>query len=163
MEFAAWPEFSKFLLILLIIMGACAGSTGGGIKVSRIIMLVKGMLRELKTLVHPRQIKKITVDKVTVEHEVVRSVNAYIVTYLLIFFLSMILLSVCTFGGEQINFDTHFTTLNNCGPAFGQVGATGNFGSFSVMAKIVYMFNMLIGRLELFPFLVMISPYTYKK
>ena len=167
LEFAAWPEFSKFLLILLIIMGACAGSTGGGIKVSRIIMLVKGMLRELKTLVHPRQIKKITVDKVTIEHEVVRSVNAYIVTYLLIFFLSMILLSVCTFGGEQINFETNFTTtlttLNNCGPAFGQVGATGNFGSFSVMAKIVYMFNMLIGRLELFPFLVMISPSTYKK
>ena len=166
-EFAAWPELSKFLLLLLMMMGACAGSTGGGIKVSRIIMLVKGMLRELKTLVHPRQVKKITVDKVTVEHEVVRSVNAYIVTYLFIFFLSMILLSVCTLGGEPITFETNFTTtlttLNNVGPALGQIGATGNFGSFSVMAKIVYMFNMLIGRLELFPILIMLSPSTYKK
>lgn len=167
LEFALWPELSKFLLLLLMMMGACAGSTGGGIKVSRIIMLVKGMLRELKTLVHPRQVKKITMDKVAVEHEVVRSVNAYIVTYLFVFFVSMILLSVCTFGGAPVQFETNFTatltTLNNVGPAFGQIGATGNFGSFSVLAKIVFMFNMLIGRLELFPLLVMLSPSTYKK
>ena len=166
-EFAAWPELSKFLLLLLIMMGACAGSTGGGIKVSRVVMLVKGMLRELKTLVHPRQVKKITMDHATVDHEVMRSVNAYIVTYLFVFFISMILLCGCTFGGDQINFETNFTatltTLNNCGPAFGQVGATGNFGAFSIMAKIVFIFDMLIGRLELFPFLIMISPSTYRK
>ena len=166
-EILAWPELSKFLLLFLMLMGACAGSTGGGIKVSRILLLVKGMLREMKMLVHPRQVKKITVDGTTVEHEVVRSVNAYIVTYFSVFILSMVLLSLCTVGGEQITFETNFTTtlttLNNVGPALGQVGSTGNFASFSVFAKIIYMFNMLIGRLELFPFLVMLNPATYKK
>lgn len=166
-EILAWPEFSKLLLLFLMLMGACAGSTGGGIKVSRILMLAKGMLRELKMLVHPRQVKKITLDGAPVEHEVVRTVNAYIVTYFSVFILSMVLLSVCTVGGEQITFETNFTTtlttLNNVGPALGQVGSTGNFASFSIMAKIVYMFNMLIGRLELFPFLVLLTPATYKK
>ena len=166
-EILAWPELSKFLLLFLMLMGACAGSTGGGIKVSRIVLLVKGMLREMKMLVHPRQVKKITVDGTTVDHEVVRSVNAYIVTYFSVFILSMVLLSLCTVGGEQITFETNFTTtlttLNNVGPALGQVGSTGNFGAFSVFAKIIYMFNMLIGRLELFPFLVMLNPATYKK
>ena len=167
LEILAWPELSKFLLLFLMLMGACAGSTGGGIKVSRIVMLAKGMLREMKMLVHPRQVKKITVDGNTVEHEVVRSVNAYIVTYFAVFILSMVLLSLCTFGGEPIAFETNFTTtmttLNNVGPAFGQVGSTGNFGAFSNFAKIVYMFNMLIGRLELFPLLVLFTPATYKK
>lgn len=166
-EILAWPELSKFLLLFLMLMGACAGSTGGGIKVTRILLLGKGMLRELKMLLHPRQVKKITVDGNTVEHEVVRSVNAYIITYFTIFILSMVLLSLCTIGGEQITFETNFTTtlttLNNVGPALGQVGSTGNFGSFSVLAKIVYMFNMLTGRLELFPVLILLNPATYKK
>ncbi len=167
LEILGWPELSKFLLLFLMLMGACAGSTGGGIKVSRIVMLAKGMLREMKTLVHPRQVKKITVDGNTVDHEVVRSVNAYIVTYFAVFILSMVLLSLCTVGGEPIAFETNFTTtlttLNNVGPALGQIGSTGNFGDFSVFAKIVYMFNMLIGRLELFPLLVLLTPATYKK
>lgn len=166
-EILAWPELSKFLLLFLMLMGACAGSTGGGIKVSRIVMLAKGMLREMKMLVHPRQVKKITIDGNTVEHEVVRSVNAYIITYFTVFILSMVLLSLCTVGGEQITFETNFTTtlttLNNVGPALGQVGSTGNFGAFSNFAKIIYMFDMLIGRLELFPLLVLLTPATYKK
>ena len=166
-EILAWPELSKFLLLFLMMMGACAGSTGGGIKVSRIILLVKGMLREMKMLVHPRQVKKITLDDHPVEHEVIRTVNAYIVTYFAVFILSLVLLSVCTIGGEPISFETNFTTtlttLNNVGPALGQVGSTGNFGDFSIFAKIVYMFNMLVGRLELFPLLILLTPSTYKK
>ncbi len=166
-DFGMWPELSKFLLILLMMMGACAGSTGGGIKVSRIIMLFKGVFREMTMLVHPRQVKKITVDGHTVDHEVVRSVNAYIVTYLAVFFTSMILLCMCTVGGEPIAFETNFvstlSTLNNDGPILGQIGATGNFSTFSIPAKLIFIFNMLIGRLELFPLLVLFSPSTYKK
>ena len=161
-DFNVWPELSRTLLVMIMFIGACAGSTGGGIKVSRILMLFKGIARELSTIVHPRQVKKITLDGRTVEHEVTRSVNAYIATFIVIFTVSLIAIS---FENRDLitNFTAVTTTLNNVGPGLGGVGPTSNFASFSPFSKLVLIFDMLAGRLELFPMLVLFSPATYRK
>ncbi|MBO5906670.1 MAG: TrkH family potassium uptake protein [Clostridia bacterium] len=161
-NFDLWPELSKTVLVIIMFIGACAGSTGGGIKVSRIIILFKGMGRELSTLVHPRQVKKITIDNRPVDHEVTRSVNAYIVTFILIFVVSLLAISF-----EDRDMITNFTavtaTINNIGPGLGGVGPASNFAAFSPISKLVLIFDMLAGRLELFPMLILFSPSTYKK
>ena len=161
-DFNLWPELSRTLLVMIMFIGACAGSTGGGIKVSRILMLFKGIARELSTIVHPRQVKKITLDGRTVEREVTRSVNAYTATFIVIFTVSLIAIS---FENRDLitNFTAVTTTLNNVGPGLGGVGPTSNFASFSPFSKLVLIFNMLAGRLELFPMLVLFSPATYRK
>ncbi len=161
-NFDLWPTLSKSVLVLVMFIGACAGSTGGGIKVSRIIILLKGFFRELKTVVCPRQVKKISVDGRPVEHEVVRSVNAYIACYIVIFVASLLLLSI-----EKCDLVTGFTavtaTFNNIGPGLGAVGPAANYAFFSVPSKLVLIFDMLAGRLELFPMLILFMPSTYKK
>ena len=163
LNFDLWPEFSKLLLVLLMFIGACAGSTGGGIKVSRIIILVKGMLRELGDLIHPRRVKKITIDKKPVSSEVVRSVNAYIVTFILIFAASMILLAPDgNSSGLLTNFTATIACMNNIGPGLEQVGPAGGYAFFSPFSKIVLIFDMLAGRLELFPMLILFAPATWK-
>ena len=148
--------------MLVMFIGACAGSTGGGIKVSRILILFKGVARELRTLVHPRQVKKITIDSRPVDREVTRSVNAYIATFMLVFVASVIALSF-----ENRDLITNFTavaaTINNIGPGLGGVGPASNFAAFSPFSKLVLIFDMLAGRLELFPMLILFSPLTYKK
>ena len=161
-NFDLWPELSRTMLVLIMFIGACAGSTGGGIKVSRIIILFKGFARELKTIVRPRQVKKITIDNRPVDHEVVRSVNAYIICYVVIFVISLLAISF-----EDHDLVTNFTaitaTLNNIGPGLNGVGPTANYGDFSVFSKLVLIFDMLAGRLELFPMLILFTPSTYKK
>ncbi len=162
LDFNLWPELSKTLLVLVMFIGACAGSTGGGIKVSRIIILVKGFLRELGTLISPKQVKKITIDKRPVEHEVVRSVNAYIACYIVLFVASLLLISFDSFD-LVTNFTAVTATLNNIGPGLGAVGPTSNFSAFTPFSKLVLIFNMLAGRLELFPMLLLFSPTTWKR
>ena len=161
-DFDLWPELSKVILVMLMFMGACAGSTGGGIKVSRILILFKGVAKEIEMLIHPREVKKIKLDSHPVEHETVRSVNAYMVSYLLIYAISMLLISF-----DNCDFTTNFTsvvaTLNNIGPGLEMVGPTQNFGFFSVGSKLVLIFDMLAGRLELFPMLLLFAPSTWKK
>jgi trk system potassium uptake protein TrkH len=161
-DFNLWPELSRTVLMLIMFVGACAGSTGGGIKVSRIVILVKGAARELRMLLHPRQVKKITLDKRPVEHEVVRSVNAYIACYIIIFAVSFILLS---FENRDLvtTFSAINATLNNIGPGLGDAGPMSNYSSFTDFSKLVMIFNMLAGRLELFPMLILFSPSTWKK
>lgn len=161
-DFDLWPELSRTLIVLAMFIGACAGSTGGGIKVSRIIILCKGALKELSQMLHPKQVKKVTMDKRPVEHEVVRSVNAYIVCYVLIFISSIILVS---FDNKDLitNFTSVSATINNIGPGLSGVGPTQNYASFSVFSKIVLIFDMLAGRLELFPMLLLFKPDTWKK
>ena len=150
------------ILVLIMFTGGCAGATCGGIKLSRIILMFKGMTRELSQLIHPKQIKKITLDSRPVDREVVRSVNAYIICYVAVFFVSMFLLSLNNHG-----FTTNFTavsaTINNIGPGLDLVGPTQNFGFFSPFSKLVLIFDMLAGRLELFPVLVLFAPSTWKK
>lgn len=162
LDFDIWPELSKTILLMLMFMGACAGSTGGGIKVSRIVLMFKGMTRELSKLTHPKQVKKITLDSHTVDHEVVRSVNAYIIAYVAVFFVSVFLLSI-----DNLDFTTNFSavtaTINNIGPGLSLVGPTRNYSILSPLSKLVLTFDMLAGRLELFPVLVLFSPSTWKK
>ena len=141
-------------------IGACAGSTGGGIKVSRFVILLKSVRKELSFFIHPRSVKKITIEDKPVEHEVVRSTNVFVITYVAVFAFSVLFVS---FNG--FDFTTNFTavaaTLNNIGPGLELVGPTGNFGFFSPFSKYILMFDMLAGRLELFPMLLFFSPATW--
>ena len=161
-DFDLWPQFSKTILIILMFVGACAGSTGGGIKVSRITILLKTIKKELRMISHPRSVKKIAMDGHRIEHEVVRSTNVFIAVYFLVFFTSVLLL-----GMDELDFTTNFTavaaTLNNIGPGLELVGPTQNFSIFSAPAKFVLMFDMLAGRLELFPMLLLFAPSSWKK
>ena len=161
-DFNIWPALSQTLLVIVMFVGACAGSTGGGIKVSRILILFKGMARELRTIVHPRRVKKITLDGKLVDREVVRSVNAYITTFIVIFAVSLLAIS---FEGRDLitNFTSVTATINNIGPGLSEVGPMSNYQSFSVFSKLVLTFDMLAGRLELFPMLILFAPSTYRK
>ncbi len=161
-NFDLWPSLSKTVLVLVMFIGACAGSTGGGMKVSRISILFKGFAREINTLLHPRQVKKITLDKRPIDHEVVRSVNAYVACYILVFTSSLLLVSL---DAEDLvtNFTAVTATINNIGPGLGAAGPAGNYAGFSPLSKLVLIFDMLAGRLELFPMLILFSPATWKK
>ncbi len=161
-DFNIWPELSRTLLIIIMFIGACAGSTGGGIKVSRMIILFKGMAKEIQTVIQPRQVKKIKVDSHIIDHETVRSVNVYMVAYLMVFAVSLILIS---FDNHDLitNFTAVTATINNIGPGLELVGPTANFGFFSPQSKIILIFDMLAGRLELFPMLMLFTPSAWKK
>ena len=161
-NFNDWPEVSRTLLIMLMFVGASAGSTGGGIKVSRFIILLKSSAKELLQYLHPRQVRKIQMDGKTVEHEVVRNVNVYMMIYVLIFSFSVLFLAID--GHDLItNFTAVASTLNNIGPGLELVGPSANFSLFSYPAKIVLIFNMLAGRLEIFPLLLLFFKETWKK
>lgn len=161
-DFDKWPEFSKAILVALMFVGACAGSTGGGIKVSRILILLKSIVKEIKIAAQPKSTHKITIDNRIVEHETVRSVNVFIVSYLVILLGSILLISL-----DEYSFTTNVTAvisaINNIGPGLDLVGPTQNFSIYSPFSKIVLSLNMLIGRLEIFPMLILFSPYTWKK
>ncbi len=161
-DFNLWHSASKTVLVLVMFVGACAGSTGGGIKVSRIIIMLKTIKKELLIYAHPKSIRKIKFGGKLVEHEVVRSINVFFVTYVIIYAISLLIISF-----DNASFETNFTavtaTLNNIGPGLGDVGPTGNFGFFSPISKIVLMFNMLAGRLELYPLLMIFSLKSWKE
>ena len=161
-DFNTWPTFSKTVLVLLMLIGASAGSTGGGIKVSRIVILAKSVKKELKQYLHPHSISKIKMDGKPVEHEVVRSINVFLIAYLLIYAVSMLIVSL-----DNFDFTTTFTsvaaTINNIGPGLDLVGPAANFGILSVPSKLVLIFDMLAGRLEIFPLLLLFVPDTWEK
>ncbi|MEE3437348.1 MAG: TrkH family potassium uptake protein [Lachnospiraceae bacterium] len=161
-DFDKWPAFSQSILVLLMMCGACAGSTGGGIKVSRIVLLFKTIHKELSKIIHPRFIKKIQFDGVSVAHETVRNTNVFIAVYCVIFALSVLCISI-----DNHDFTTNFTavtaTINNIGPGLSLVGPTQNFSFFSPFSKIVLIFDMLAGRLELFPMLLLFAPHVWKR
>ena len=157
-----WPTLSQMLLVLVMFIGACAGSTGGGIKVSRLVILIKGMAREVRMIIHPRRVRKISIDGKNVDREVVRSVNAYMICYIVVFVVALILIS---FEGYDLvtNFTSVVATINNVGPGLGAVGPMGSYAFFSGFSKCILSFVMLAGRLELFPMLILFYPRTYKK
>lgn len=160
-DFDGWPETSKTILVLLMFIGACAGSTGGGIKVARIIILVKTFAKEIVSFLHPRSVKKVKVEGKVVEHETLRATNVYFVTFMLLFVLSVLLISLE--GKDMVtNFTAVAATINNIGPGLSLVGPTGNFGFFSDFSKLVLSFDMLAGRLELFPLLLLFCPSVWK-
>ena len=161
-DFDLWPALSKTLLVTLMFIGACAGSTSGGIKVSRILILLKTIRKELSLIIHPRQVKKIRMDGHPVDHETLRSANVFLVVYFVLLLTSMLLISV-----DEFDFSTNFTSvvtvLNNIGPGLNLVGPTQNFSIFSPFSKFVLMFDMLAGRLELFPMMILLMPSTWKR
>ncbi len=161
-DFNLWPEFSKGLLVVLMFMGACAGSTGGGMKVSRFVIMAKTVRKELFHLLHPSSIKIIKVDGKSIEHDVIRSVNIFLISYLAIMLFSFLIVSLDNFSFTT-NLTAVITTLNNVGPGLDMVGPTGNFSEFSNLSKYVFMFNMLAGRLEIFPMLLIFVPHTWKR
>ena len=161
-DFDIWPSFSKVILVLLMFIGACAGSTGGGIKCSRILLMLKSVKKELHYLIHPRSIRINQMDNHRIAHEIIRSINVFLIAYLLIFISSMLLLAL---NGDDLvtNFTAVAATLNNVGPGLASVGPTCNFSFFTPLSKLVLMFDMLAGRLELFPMLLLFTPATWRK
>lgn len=156
-DFDLWPGFSKTILVLLMFIGACAGSTGGGIKVSRFVIMGKSIKKELHSYIHPKSVKQIVMDGKEVDSGVIRSVGIYLITFFAIFVLSILIIAL-----EEKDFITNFTavttTMNNIGPGLAMVGPTQNFGHFTDLSKWVFIFDMLAGRLELFPLLIMFHP-----
>ena len=161
-DFDLWPTTSKFVLVLLMFIGACAGSTGGGVKVSRFVIAGKTIRKEIGSYVHPKSIKKIQMDGKPIEHDVVRSTNVFFMTYLALFAGFLFLISF-----EGLDLTSSFTavaaTFNNIGPGLGAVGPTCNFSLFSDFSTWVLTFAMLAGRLELFPMLILFHPNIWKQ
>ena len=161
-DFNLWPEFSKTILVILMIIGACAGSTAGGFKISRMMILLKSIKVELSQMIHPREVKKIRLDGHVVKPEVLRTAQVYLMLYWTIFLLSVLLISI-----DNFDFTTNFTavaaTFNNIGPGLAGVGPMSNFNSYSIFSKFVLMLGMLIGRLELYPVILLLMPTTWKR
>ncbi|MEE8885156.1 MAG: TrkH family potassium uptake protein [Eubacteriales bacterium] len=161
-NFDAWPSFCKFILFLLMICGACAGSTGGGVKVSRVLIVLKSLRAELYSLIHPHSVQRIRMDGNAISERSLRSAYVFLVTYFLVFGLSILIISLQGFDFET-NVSAVAATLNNIGPGFSKVGPTCNFSAYKWWAKLVMIFDMWAGRLELLPILILFYPRTWKR
>ena len=161
-DFNLWPETARLVMVLLMFVGACAGSTGGGFKVSRLVILVKSIKKEMAGYIHPHSVKKVKMDGKPIEHEVIRSTNVYFITFMLIYVTSVFLVSL---EGQDLGtcFTAVLATFNNIGPGLNAVGPAANFGVLSGFSKWVLIFDMLAGRLELFPILMLFHPGLWKE
>jgi trk system potassium uptake protein TrkH len=160
-DFDLWPSFSKTVLVALMVVGACAGSTGGGVKVSRVVLVIKSIQEELRQLLHPHGVQCIRLDGKIVDKKILVSLYVYLTSYFLIFALSILVISL-----DNFSFTTNFTavaaTLNNIGPGLDAVGPSRNFAAYSPLSKLVLIFDMLAGRLELLPMLILFYPRTWQ-
>ena len=161
-DFNIWPSFSKTLLLLLMAIGACAGSTGGGMKCSRGLLLFKNLKRNIARILQPNKVQVIRVNGKTVDEQVVSSTGAYLAAYVILLIVSTLLLSMDGFSFET-NFSAALSCMNNIGPGFDAVGPTCNFSLFSNFSKCILILNMLAGRLEIFPILILLSPRAWRK
>jgi trk system potassium uptake protein TrkH len=161
-DFDLWPQASKTILVILMFIGACAGSTGGGIKVSRIVAIFKIIKNELYFYIHPKSVRKIMMDGKFIDDSMERSICAYFITIIIVFVTSVLAVSY-----DNFDFTTNFTavaaTLNNIGPGLNLVGPTRNFSIYSNFSKYVLMFDMLAGRLELYPMILLFHPRIWKE
>lgn len=161
-DFDKWPEFSKMILLLLMFIGGCAGSTAGGIKISRIVIMLKTGLKEIRYCLNPREVRVIHFEGEALDRAVTTGVSSYFLVYMILYGLSLLLVSL-----DGHDFTTTFSAvaacINNVGPGFGGVGPASNFSCMSDFSKYVLSFNMLLGRLEIFPMLVLISPASWRK
>ena len=162
-DFNLWPMFAKCVLVLLMFIGACAGSTGGGLKVSRVMLVGKAVGRELKRLVHPRSVGVIRLEGKRVEESVVQSATAYVALYFLLFGGAFLLLCLEPAFDLESNFTAVAACINNIGPGLGAVGPTGSYADYSVLSKVVLSFAMLLGRLEIYPLVLALMPATWTK
>lgn len=161
-DFNQWPEFSKSILLALMLVGGCAGSTAGGMKVSRIMIALKEVGKEIGAVVHPRRVKVLQFEGKAIGHEILRSLNAFVLLYIVILAVSIILISIDGYD-LMTTASSAFTALNNVGPGLGLAGPAENFSFYSHFSKWVLIFDMLAGRLELFPVFVLLSPATWRK
>ena len=161
-DFNLWPSYSRTVLVMLMFAGACAGSTGGGIKISRFIIYVKTLARELRRMTHPRSVRHIQLDGKTAESGVLQNTFAYLAVYVFLFSVSLLIISL-----DNLDLTSNFTavaaTFNNIGPGLGLVGPTGNFDCYSFLSKVVMIFDMLAGRLEIYPLMIFFLPSTWKR
>ena len=163
-DFDAWPTFSKSILLFLMLIGACAGSTGGGFKCARILLLLKGFWRNLCQVIRPQRVQTVRVNDKSVDERVLANTNAYLVVYLTILIVSFLGISLDPYAASiESAFTSVLACFNNIGPGFGAVGPTCNFGGFSVFSKLILIFDMLAGRLEIFPMLVLFAPRAWKR
>ena len=161
-NFDLWPQFSRYTLVMLMFIGACAGSTGGGIKISRIIILFKSLKIEIEKMMHPNSVKVVKLNKKTITEPTIRGVNVFMVAYTAILAFSVLFISL-----DNFSFETTVTAviscMNNIGPGLDMVGPVGNFSEFSDMSKLVLCMDMLLGRLEIFPMIMLFAPSTWKQ
>lgn len=161
-DFNLWPELSKCILLLIMVIGACAGSTGGGVKVSRFLILWKSILKQVKGMLHPKSVNVVKVNGKKISNETLQGVYAYFSAYVFVFGISVLLVALDNFDFAT-TISGVLTTLSNVGPGISRVGPIENFQSFSVLSKIVFSMDMLIGRLEIFPLLMICSPSFWRK
>ncbi len=161
-DFDLWPSFSKAILFCLMLVGACAGSTGGGFKVSRFVILVKKIGSEIKRLLHPRSVKVVTFEGKRLEEQTITSVCVYLAVYIICFILLFLTVSFDKFDFET-NFSAVAACFNNIGPGFAAVGPTASYAEYSIFSKIVLSIAMLLGRLEIFPLIICAMPATWSK
>ena len=161
-DFNAWPEFSRAILVILMFIGACAGSTGGGVKVARVVILCKTSLGDMRKMLHPNAVTTVRFEGKPLTDRTIRSVHLFLTVYILIFTASVLLLSL-----ERFDLVTTFTAvaacINNIGPGLEVVGPMGNYAQFSPAAKLLLSFDMLVGRLEIFPMLLLFAPSIWKR
>lgn len=161
-NFDVWPTFSKSVLMILMFLGASAGSTGGGIKTARIIIMLKSIGREIRRMLHPRSVAVVKLEGKTVDQKVIHGTSVYLMAYMGILLMSVLLISIN--GFDMVTTITSvITCLNNIGPGFGMIGPNGNFAEFSNFSKLILSLNMLIGRLEIFPVLMLFSPAVWRR
>lgn len=160
-DYNVWPELSRMILFLLMIIGACGGSTGGGVKVSRLIIVMKKLYYDVVRMLHPRSVHPIRLEGKRIDDETVNRASAFVLSYLFIIFILSLLVSV-----DGYNFETTLSSvvacMGNIGPGLGKVGPTGNFSHFSAFSKLALSLAMLLGRLEIFPLFLMASPELYR-
>ena len=159
-DFDLWPSFSKTLLLCLMVVGASAGSTGGGLKVARVLLLFKGLRRNIRQMMNPRKVEVVRNNGTTVDEKVLANTNAYLAAYVIIIFTVFAIISLDGFSAGT-NFSAVLCTFNNIGPGLEAVGPTCNFSQFSDLSKLVLSWAMLAGRLEIFPMLVLFSKDTW--
>ena len=162
-DFNLWPNASKAVLLTLMFIGACAGSTGGGIKISRIVIAFKSTWYEIRHMINPRRIKKVMFEKKSVDSDTIRGVFAYMVAYVLIFLASFLVVAIVDGRSIETSFSAVTACINNIGPGLGDVGPSSSFADLSYVSKIVLVLDMLLGRLEIFPILLLFYPTVWKE
>lgn len=161
-NFDTWPELSRMILVVLMFIGGCAGSTGGGLKVSRIIIMFKSVKKEIRRILHPRSVNLLTIDGKRLSEEVVHGTLVYFIVYIIILICSVLLISLDDFDIVS-NVTGVISALNNIGPGLNVVGPSGNFGMYNWFSKIILIFDMLLGRLEIYPIILLFYPKMWAK
>ena len=161
-NFDLWPSFSKGILLILMLIGACAGSTGGGIKCARVLLLLKGVRRNISQMMYPQKVQVIRVNGKVVDERILSNTNSYLAIYVTIIVVSFLALGLDNFS-MTTNFSAVMACFNNIGPGLDAVGPACNFSAFSPLSKLILIVDMLAGRLEIFPILILLSPKTWKR